>query len=60
MTGKRAGPRPDDAGNPVSRELGFCLCCGYQTLSAARYRSNSTISTHESTTWAPSQTEGSL
>lgn len=34
MTGEKAGPRPDDdAGNPVSRELGFCPCCGYRTLS---------------------------
>ena len=27
-------PRPDEAdGNPVSRELGFCPCCGYRALS---------------------------
>jgi len=27
-------PRPDEADeNPVSRELGFCPCCGYRALS---------------------------
>jgi hypothetical protein len=29
----KGGPRRNDrAGNPVSRELGFCPCCGYRTL----------------------------
>lgn len=26
----------DSAGNPASRELGFCPCCGYQTLPEAQ------------------------
>lgn len=25
----------DSPGNPASRELGYCPCCGYRTLSAA-------------------------
>lgn len=29
----RGPPPADPAGNPVSRELGFCPCCGYRTLS---------------------------
>lgn len=33
MTDDFGDPRPDDAGgDPVSRELGFCPCCGYRTL----------------------------
>lgn len=27
--------RDDRAGSPVSRERGFCPCCGYRTLSPA-------------------------
>ncbi|WP_254839561.1 CPCC family cysteine-rich protein [Natronomonas marina] len=33
----RGGPRRNDRdGNPVSRELGFCPCCGYRTLSPSQ------------------------
>ena len=31
---ERGGPRAGgDGSSPVSRELGFCPCCGYRTLS---------------------------
>jgi hypothetical protein len=34
MADRHDGPRGRDrAGNPVSREFGFCPCCGYRTLS---------------------------
>ena len=33
-----AEPRPGEGrgGSPVSRELGFCPCCGYRTLTPGR------------------------
>lgn len=30
------GRRDQAAGNPVSRELGFCPCCGYRTLTPSQ------------------------